>query len=119
MIGVRLTEGKATYDIVGGRAGRWIVRRVDAHEPPFEATAGELASRFDVEQAAPVEPDEQEAWVAFGAANHEAVAADWPEPKPTPEDVFAAIEQDTPETPEPRKRGLDAAAKKRLGHATS
>lgn len=114
MIGMTLTENGpdgATYRVVGEDRGRFILSRLDGHEPPFHATPDELAGRFNVapeERTAPepspltVEafPGEVEGWTQIARTDAERrAAARKAEPEPTPEEVFAAAE------PKPKPKG--------------
>ncbi len=100
MIGQRLSEkgADAVYEVVAEVPGhgRYVLQRVDAHEPPFEASAGELEARFAVEAADPVEADpeaETRGWEALSRASFTAAhrAAAGVDPGPSPEEVFAAV----------------------------
>jgi hypothetical protein len=116
MIGLRLTEGDAVYEVTGAHGGRYVLARLDAFETPISATPAELAGRFTVAAEPPPEGDPCDDWAALDRAHRDAQTAARPMAS-TPEQVFAAAAPKAASKPAaPRKRGLDADARRRLGH---
>lgn len=99
MIGLQLQDKGAdgVYAVVAqAPGGRYVIQRQDAYEQPFEASAGELETRFRVEVPEPHESEadtEARGWDALASASRDATlrAGHGVDAGPSPEDVFAAV----------------------------